>query len=317
MKTGSNQQGVALLAVLVAVVVLTVLIAVVANNLDSRIGIAEQSKMTLANTAKVDAKVAELIYIVATQRMSVAGVSQGNTQQRQSPEAFNIGPQLSAWSPVVLGDELRSDGFWYQQEDGLAYSIQNQLGLVPFNSSGQFWLKKLLSSHKQSVSQQARLADVLADYADADNWRRPAGAEAYEYQQLNLPGPRNFLLQSCHEVKAMVQWREFLKLNPAFTDFCSLGRAEVLNLNAIPIALWEKLWPDSANNIRNKRQQGQWLINSADTLAIEPSLYLMPEDFFTTLGGQVFCIKVKMQGQIRSVYVNLGMGKLAPFEQRF
>jgi general secretion pathway protein K len=319
MPTIKHQQGVALLAVLVAVVLLTVLIAVVAKNLDSRISIAEQSKLNLVNAAEVDAKVAELTYVLATQRMSVAGVSQGEVQPNNtSTPVFGLDAlSLSAWSPTVLGNELRTDGYLYLQEDGLTFSIQNQLGLVPFNSSGQFWLKKLLSAYQQSASEQARLADILADYADADNWRRPAGAEGHEYTQLKLPLPPNFLLQHCAEVKVMAAWQDFVEVNPEFTAFCSLGRAEVLNLNVIPVSLWEKLWPDSAKTIQKQRQQGRWLVSKTDILATEPSLYLLPEDYFTTLGGAVYQIKVSKEGQTRRFQLSLGTGKLTPFSQRF
>ena len=301
------QKGAALLAVLVVAVIMIVLLAVASRTLQSRLVVAEQSKQKMQDSALVYAKINELSYLIATQRVTLAGVSQGLNPRGLLKDNEN------RWLYAVVGDEIRADGFTYQQGNGLEYSVQNTAGLIPVNSSGQYWLKRWLQGYGNSVIQQAKYADILADYADADNWRRPGGAEIAEYKKAEMGStPANFLLQSCNELWRLPGWRELLINNTAMLQQCSLRRSDRLNINAVPINLWQLLWPATANNIAQQRAKGLWLFTYADIIAAEPSLLLLNEQKISPVAGKVFKLQVKKGAALYSTLIELGVSQLTP-----
>jgi general secretion pathway protein K len=302
----NNQTGAVLLAVLVVALVLVILLGVVSQALNNRINLAQQAKQNLQDAAMVYSKLNELSYLLATQRATVAGVSAG-----RNPQGL-LRDDEGHWSLSVIGDEIRTDGFSYTQQNGLHYSIQNEAGLLGINSSGQYWLKKVLATYGLSVVEQANFADILADYADSDDWRRPSGAESYAYEKAQRPMPRNYLLQSCSELWRLQKWSEWLTTHRDWLKFCGISRSERLNLNAIPLVFWQKLWPTSANKITEYRQQGEWLASDGDILLLEPSFALIPEDYYSTLGGNDFRLSVNKGGSKLYLKIAIGNGKSKP-----
>jgi general secretion pathway protein K len=307
---GRIQSGAALLAVLVVSVVMVMLLGVATTTLQSRLLLAQQSKQKLQDQAQVYGKKNQLVYLIATQRLTAAGISQG-----VNPQGF-VRDEDGHWALPIIGDEIRSDGETIFEENGLRYSIQNEAGLIPINSAAQYWLKRYLQATGYNVAEQAYLGDTLADYADPDNWRRPGGAERASYKEQLFSQPANFLLQSCSELFKLLKWDELLQRDQAILSLCSLSRGETLNLNAIPISLWEVLWSSSAEKIANQRRQGQWLLSDADILVIEPSLLMEGEGYFSTLGGDQFQLNISQNAASISLRVKRGRPLLAPFTIR-
>lgn len=299
-----------MLAVLIVSVVMVILLGVATTTLNSRLALADQSKQMLQDLAQIYAKQNQLTYLIATQRLTEAGVSQGT-----EPQGF-LSNSEGHWLYRVIGDEIRSDGDITKQEDGLSFSIQNEAGLIPINSATQYWLKRYLRATGHDDVQQAYLGDTLADYADADNWRRPAGAELSSYKGRRFHEPANFLLQSCTELKKLMRWDELLQRAPQFLSLCSLSRSETINLNAMPIALWRLFWPNSAKKVESMRKQGFWLSSESDMFAAEPSLLIEIDDYFSRLGGSQFKIFVKKGARSSSIKVERGRGQVAPFTIR-
>jgi general secretion pathway protein K len=306
---GRKQSGAALLAVLVVSVVMVMLLGVATTTLQSRLLLAQQSKQKMQEQAQVYGKKNQLVYLIATQRLTAAGISQG-----VNPQGF-LRDDEGHWALTIIGDELRTDGEVITEESGLRYALQNEAGLIPFNSSTQYWLKRYLQAAGYDVTAQAYLGDTLADYADPDNWRRPGGAEQANYDQ-PFPQPANFLLQSCSEMWKVKSWPVMLAQHPDILNLCSLTRTETLNLNAIPIALWKIFWPYSAEKMTTQRQNGQWLLNDADILVVEPSLLLEIEDYFSTMGGNHFQLKITKNAVTTSLRVERGRGELTAFTLR-
>jgi general secretion pathway protein K len=301
-----QQAGAVLLAVLVVALALVILLGVVSNALNNRIIIGQHAKDSLQDAALVYGKLNELTYLLATQRVTAAGVSTGVNQQGK------LRDDEGHWVLNVIGDEIRADGFVYKLDNELHYSIQNEAGLISINSAGQFWLKQALASYGLSVVEQATFADILTDYADSDDWRRPAGAESFAYEKNNKPVPRNYLLQSCSELWRLQNWSEWLTGNSDWLTLCNISRSERLNINMVPVELWKKLWPASANKISIQRQQRQWLVSAGDTLLLEPNLGFVPEEYFSTIGGSFFQLLVYKGGFKQFRRVAVGEGKKEP-----
>jgi general secretion pathway protein K len=309
-KSLDKQRAAALLAVLVVSVVMVILLGVATTTLQSRLVLAQQSKQKLQDQAQVYAKTNQLIYLLATQRLTAAGVSKGINPQGllRNEEGY--------WALPIIGDELRSDGELISEENGLSYLIQNEAGLLSINSSGQYWLKKWLQKVAYSAAERAYLGDTLADYADPDSWSRPGGAELASYKDQLFPQPANFLLQGCGELWKLLRWQDVLRQQPEILTLCSLGRSDELNLNAVPLRLWQVLWPNSAEKIASQRQQGQWLLRDSDFLGMEPALLLEIDDYYSTVGGNQFQVQVSKNAAATSIRIKRGRGLLAPFTIR-
>lgn len=302
-----HQTGAVLLAVLVVALALVMLLGVVSKALNNRIIIGQQGKDSLQDAALVYGKLNELSYLLATQRVTAAGLSTGTNPQG------NLRDDEGHWMLSVIGDEIRTDGFMYKLDNQLQYSIQNEAGLIAINSASQFWLKQALASYGLTVVEQAKFADILADYADSDDWRRPAGAESFAYKKANKPVPRNYLLQSCSELFRLELWSDWLAKHSDWLKSCSINRTERLNINSVPLVLWQKLWPDSAQKLVQQREQKHWLLNTDSILALEPSILLFDDVYYSISNGNQFNIAIRKNGVHLEKKIKIGNNKAIPF----
>lgn len=298
----SRQSGVALLAVLVVSVILAVLMGYATSRMQQRLALAEDAKEALHELARVNAKLNELTYLLATQRITAAGVSKGNNK-------VGLAREGGQWLHPLTGDELRADGYAYEAS-GVKFSIQNEAGLISVNTPTQYWLKRWLSEHGYGVSEQNRLTATLADYADGDNWRRPGGKEVSD----EVIG--NYLLQSCNELWRIEAWVALLEKHPYFLDHCSLSRVSKININAVPNGLWRVLWPKAADKVAEARSSDQWIKLDNALLQFAPGLLTLSSDLYTRLGGRSFIIKVWGESASLSVRVELNDGKLNSYTVR-
>jgi general secretion pathway protein K len=311
-----HQKGAALLAVLVVAVIMVVLMGVASTMLQSRLSLAQAAKQKFQDTVQVYALQNELIYLLATQRITAAGVSQGI-----DPKGF-LKNKEDYWVLPIIGDEIRADGYVIKDDSGLTYSIQNESGLISINSAGQYWLNTWLKSKGVNSRARAIYEDGLADYADADNLRRPAGAERGDYLKKAVNEdhanslPANFLLQSCNELWSIAGWDVLLTQSPSFISYCSLSRGVSINMNAVPLSLWQSLWPNSAARVAKLREQDNWFLSGSTILAVEPSLLNIPDDYYTYLGGDTFRIRVQINHVITDIRLKRGRSRVNPYTIR-
>ena len=303
-------RGAALIMVLVVAVVLTLLLTTAATLMENRMQLAERSKRVAEDTIALHSKLNELVYLVATQRITFAGVSQGTRQEAQLQNEDGL------FMIPIVGDELRYDGHPYSFADEFYFSIQNTDGLLPVNSADQLWLERWLAQQQIGFLTRNTLLQSLADYADEDNWRRAAGAERQQYENNGLPPPTNFLLQQCSELYGVLNWPDLLEQFPALTGLCALRRAPQLNLNAVPEALWGVLWPNSLQRVLADRAQGRFMINDTDAIGYAPELMTVPEAYYTTLGGSRFRITVYSDTTSITREVQIGRDTQFPFRLR-
>ncbi|WP_207610893.1 hypothetical protein [Alteromonas sp. 5E99-2] len=299
-----------MLAVLVIAIVLTVLVSSAARLLETRIALAQSAKDRAADIAQVHGKSQELLYYVATGRRTFAGISTGANEQG------NLRSSDGDFINITTGDELREDGFVYKEDNGLGYSLQNTAGLLPLNSSFPYWLTKWLEQKSVSYANQSALIQGVADWADEDDWRRPAGAEASLYTKNSLTAPTNYLFQHCGELNKVLAWRNQPALIDAFLPYCTVRRTSNLSLNSIPLSLWALLFPNSAVKIASERAQANWLTTRNVAINIEPSLRTISEDYYSLLGGDSTIISVENNSEAIRFEVEVNKGQLPPYTLR-
>jgi len=309
-KSTHRQQGAALLSALVISVILVLLVSLTSSLMEKRVRLAEQSLAKFDAQTKVHQKAQELTYLIATQRITFAGIGTGK----------NLGGQTridGLWTTQLTGDEVRADGHKYNETiDGveITYSIQAENGLIPINTSEGLWRKLWLNAYGIDDTRISILEDTLIDYADPDEWSRAAGAEHGTYTRDGRAPPSNYLLQSCSELLNIFQWDVLLQQNPELIADCSLSRSARVNLNAIPLALWKKIWPDSFDAIKQARANKQWITNESQALSASPNLIRLPPVYLYYRGLHSFIINVESDSTSTMKKIVTQRGLLPPYE---
>ena len=307
-KSPHKQQGIALLAVLAVSVALSLLITSATVMMQRQLTIGETAKQQFIEKATAYGKAQEIAYLLGTQRLTPAGVSKGeNETGSQRAE----GRFLSTLS----NDELRVDGFEYSAslaDVNIRYSIQAIDGLIAINTPDQFWLKLWLESYNINTFTISKLADHAADYADEDDWSRPAGAEAFNYGKSFLAPLTNFLFQKCSELNNVMLWSEVITENNVNLKHCSLSRSATVNINAMPFELLKQIFPSSAERTIRNRAAGNWIIRESDAVAKISALNTVASDFFTTVSRRSFAITVKTENTVANLHLKRGIGALQP-----
>lgn len=285
-----------MIAVLAITVVLSILVGYASSALNQRLELAEASLAKLEEIAKVEAKAHQLTYLIATQRITVAGVSKG-------VNATGLERVDNLWTKSIVGDEIRVDGYRYEAA-GIEFSIQNEAGLIPINSANQYWLKRWLIAHGYSAPAQNQLLAVLADYLDGDQLLRPRGREGL------FSNPGNYLAQSCKELRRIEEWRALIETYPGFLTACGLQRIPAVNMNSMPAILGETLWPNNMTKILSARDQSKWITRDHLAIQLVPTLITVPEDMYTRFGGETFVVTIegKFTSIQRRIFRNIGPG---------
>jgi general secretion pathway protein K len=325
-KYSPKQRGAVLLIVLVIALVLSVLIAVASTVIERRIQNALQARQTTTAIVLANTKLQELTYALAVHPITVAGV-----RQQIPNEEINL---ETKFNPV--GDEIRLDGHQYLDANGLKYSIQGSSGLIPFNSADQFWLVRFLQANGVTGIEQKKMLDRLYDYADANRRSKALGFEpplsergqltTFDTLQLKAAHP-NYLLQNCSEIKRLFSTGQKNALENA-PDFCSLGRGSAINLNSMPRALFELLFPNSAKDIFQAEYQTtseplsqsvqtrQWMMSEQAAINTIPELINIPDDYYNLLFHDYFILTIGIGSYTKVAKIKLGVGEIPPISSR-
>jgi hypothetical protein len=299
-----------LVAVLAVVVVLVLLVSISTKLLETRLEMARQAKSQASDIAIGHGKINELTYLLATQRHTAAGVSTGENPQGtlRNEDGFFILP--------LTGDEVRLDGFSYRVSPRLSFSLQNTSGLIAINSADAFWLSRWLQAKGVNYFERNKLSQILHDWADENDWQQPAGAEHTTYEANGLLSPSNYLFQHCGELHHLIDWGAVLSQHSDFVSECALHRSPVLNLNAVPLHLWQDLFPNSVKTIEAQRNQGAWFISDSSALNTEPALLNISDQYFSTLINRGTLVSVITPLYQKTVLIELGVGNLKPFVRK-
>ena len=111
--------------------------------------------------------------------------------------------------PRVVPEVWTADGSmhaWDEEGAHIAVSAVDESGKIDLNSASDGLLKGLLQTAGGLDADSAgRLLDVIGDWKDADDLRRPNGAEAPEYQAAGLPyKPANAPFETVAELQRVL-----------------------------------------------------------------------------------------------------------------
>ena len=307
-KFSTSQTGAALVAVIVVLLILTSLLVAATRIIETRLDLAAQAKASFEEEVNIVSHVNNIAYLVATQRSTSAGISRGTSEKG----AMRLGAD---WMHQVIGDELRVDGFEEKinSTSPVTYSLQDEQGLIPVNTPNNFWKARWLTALNINGIEQRKLLDALIDYSDADNRKHPAGAEQAEYESNDLPPPTNYLLQTCTELNNVIYWRTLLENYPKMLGQCSLSRRPSVNINAVPEELLRLLWPNEADSVIRRRENGKWFANQSSAAASVSEIGTFQDDFVNFNSGSRFILTYKIAGKIEKRYMlTRGEGILPP-----
>lgn len=102
---------------------------------------------------------------------------------------------ISALTLPIEEGGVRVDGTAYAWAFGdgeVRFAVQDEGGKIDLNAASVDLLRGLMVAIGLDEEESAALANAIADFRDEDDDRRPAGAEAADYEQDGLPfGPKN------------------------------------------------------------------------------------------------------------------------------
>lgn len=127
--------------------------------------------------------------------------------------------------PADSADRLTPDGVPREFSwEGLAVVVQafDESGRVDLNAANPELLRVILTSLGLSDQESRALIDVMADWRDVDDLRRPAGAEADDYARQGSPyRPSNAPFQTIDELRQILGMNNdlFERLRPLVTVY--------------------------------------------------------------------------------------------------
>lgn len=79
--------------------------------------------------------------------------------------------------------------------------VRDEASKIDLNKAPEPLLAALFMSAGVNPGKAQALADAIADFRDADNFRRPAGAESADYRSAGLTAPKNAAFESVEELE--------------------------------------------------------------------------------------------------------------------
>jgi type II secretory pathway pseudopilin PulG len=290
----SRQRGYALVMVLGALVLISLVAARFAQRIDElraqTITLQAQAQQRLA----MGNAMAAALYMVTTQTLGPGGV----------------GPAVGA--PLLYADDRV-----YRFPDGGEVQVQDDRGLLPLNAADRAQWRMVLAAAGVGAADADGWIDTLQDYQDTDSLKRLNGAEAPEYAALGLLPPRNDWLISVRELSRMPHWRDKPAVVEAVERIGSTSRFLVYNPNTASIELLGMLLPGATAQqlelFDTLRQREPF--TSAAAAQRATGLPMERDDFVFHLGRQLR-LTASAQGATKALQYNLTLvpgGSEAPW----
>jgi type II secretory pathway component PulK len=181
---------------------------------------------------------AALLYLLATQRMTIAGLTAPQaTGGRDAPQTRSQSNVLSSNISVLpVGGEIPMDGRAFPGFGVARFSIQDEGGLLSLIDERPDQLDRLLGLMGVPASKRAPMLDKLVDYTDEDGLLQVNGAEAKEYMELGLPPPPNRPLLTSWEIRNVLGWGEYPEMWDRYMlpRLATIATAGTPNMNTAP-----------------------------------------------------------------------------------
>lgn len=233
----SRPRGFVLLAVLAAIIVMTLIATAIGTSAERAVADQQARETALDAQLAMHSTESTLLYLLATQRMTLAGLTIDDQVLRTEDE---IAAGEVAMPVTPIGNEIRLDGRAYRGVGPARFAVHDDRGKL-----SPAWIDPALRSRwvAQLGGDPERTGDLLAtllDYQDDDDLTRLNGAEREEYEALDLPPPPNRPLSSPLELRRVLGWSELLAPldDAALARLVTLAQAPAVNVNtAMPEVL--------------------------------------------------------------------------------
>jgi general secretion pathway protein K len=174
-----REEGIALIAVLWMLILLSIIAADLSLELHSSTRIARNMAENAAARAAAD-----------------AGVQRAILDLVSSPNALTDTRKFRANGTVYA---------WQFANCSVRLSVQDERGKIDLNQAPEALLAALIESVGIDRGKAQALADAIADFRDADNLPRLSGAEESDYRAAGVAwGPKNAPFQSIEELQQVI-----------------------------------------------------------------------------------------------------------------
>lgn len=205
-----QQQGGFILLTVLALLVVLVLLASAAATTADRVR-ADQQLDDARLTGQLDARSTEatLLYLLATQRRTFAGLTV-DARVVYTPSELAEKTQ-GEFVPTLMpvGNELRMNDELYSGLGDSRFALLTDAGRANINLNPQLRQNWLIQLHA-SPQQQSRLSDTLMDYQSPGNFPRLNGAKADQYREKGLQPPPDRTLFTPLELRRVMDWDKLL-----------------------------------------------------------------------------------------------------------
>jgi general secretion pathway protein K len=214
------EQGIALIAVLWTLILLSIIAAALSLETRSSARIARNMADQAAARAAADAGIQRAILDL----VALAG-AQTHTGNKRTVLRF-VAPAGGALEPA----EFPSGGTaydWPFANTMVHISVQDEVGKINLNEAPEAPLAALFGSVGVDPGKAQSLAAAIADFRDADNLTRPGGAEKDEYRAAGLAwGPKNAPFQAVEELQQVLGMTTdiYERVAPYLTLYSMVGR---------------------------------------------------------------------------------------------
>lgn len=285
-KPKSNQQnGFALVVVLILLVVLTLLAGTVALATQSAIDGAQAELDAFEGELDMVSTRETFLFMMSTQRQTIGGISTG---PYVAPPAQGS-DELAEMTAMPTGDEIRLDGRAYQGIGSTHFSFQDDRGLISLNWAGTAVQNAYLASLGVAAERYVDYADTLEDYQDADDLRRLNGAERQQYERAGMFAPSNQPLTTPLELRRVMGWAKLIENqeDDKILGMLTISRDMTFNINTAPAEVLAMLpGMDEANAQRMVDARNQAPFTSTyDAVATFP-LNAVPEEALNLFANQ-------------------------------
>ena len=247
--TGCGSRGFALLTVIAAIVVMSLLAGAITLTVDRLRSASAVQQQALEGTLAAYSTRSTLLFMLATQRMTFAGLTAGDpltrTAPAQSMSARNpAGSDGEAISFVPTGHELRLDGTLYRGLGTSTFALQDDRGLLSVNWAVPGMMQGLLHRLGVPLDARGRLIQALRDYQKA----LAPGAIAFAGDGLSAGAGSHgalahHVLLTPYQLLSIPAWRPYLERwsDRQIGRFLTTTRNVSVNLNSAPAAVMETL----------------------------------------------------------------------------
>jgi len=213
-----SEKGIALIAVLWALTLLSIIAAALSLETRTSARIARNMADQAAARAAADAGIQRAILDLA----DLAGASTDSGNHRAILRF--VAPADGEPAKLPSGGAAYD---WPFANTTVHISVQDEVGKINLNRAPEVPLAALFRSVGVEPGKAQSLAAAIADFRDADNLTRPAGAEVAEYRAAGLAwGPKNAPFQAVEELQQVLGMTTeiYERVAPYLTPYSMVGR---------------------------------------------------------------------------------------------